>query len=168
MKMMVYQGERTKSTDNYLLGSFKISGIPPAPKGVAKIEDCFEIDENGILTVTSKIVSTGKTKSLTVTSLSGRLSKQEIEKMVKDAEKFKLEDQEYKRKAEAYNALEDCIYALKNKIKRNDITPKVLKNIQYAIDDTMKWLSNVKGAAVDEIQSKKEYLEFISGLAFFH
>nr|KAJ0193067.1 hypothetical protein LSAT_V11C800430410 [Lactuca sativa] len=168
MKMMVYQGERTRSADNYLLGSFRISGIPPAPKGVGKVEDCFEIDDNGILTVTSKIVATGKTKSLTVTNLSGRLSKQEIEKMVKDAEKFKLEDQEYKRKAEAYNALEDCIYALKNKIKRNDITPKVLKNIQYAIDDTMKWLSNVKGAAVDEIESKKEYLEFISGLAFFH
>ncbi|CAH1432936.1 unnamed protein product [Lactuca virosa] len=102
----VYQGKRTRSTDNFFLGSFTISGIPPAPKRsyLSVVEHCFEIDADGILTVTAKIVSTGKTKSLTVTNLSGRLSKYEIEKMVKDAEKFKLEDQEFKRKAEAYNA----------------------------------------------------------------
>ncbi|KAL4572435.1 hypothetical protein LXL04_019212 [Taraxacum kok-saghyz] len=129
METKVYQGERTKAADNYLLGSFIVSGIPPAPKGSSKVEDCFEIDENGILIVTSKVVSTGKTKSLTVTNLSGRLSKEEVEKMVKDAEKFKLEDQEYKRKAEAYNDLEDCLYALKNKIKSNDMSPNIMKNM---------------------------------------
>nr|KAJ0194167.1 hypothetical protein LSAT_V11C800430320 [Lactuca sativa] len=165
--IMVYQGERTRSTDNFLLGSFEISGIPPAPKGVAVLEDCFEIDDNGILTVTSKVVSTGKTKSLTVTNLSGRLSKRQIKKMVKAAEKFKLEDQEFKRKAEACNALEDYIYDLKNKIKRNDIPPKDLKNVQHAIDDTEEWLSTGNVASVDEIERKKEILEFISRLAIF-
>lgn len=165
--IMVYQGERTRSTDNFLLGSFEISGIPPAPKGVAVLEDCFEIDVNGILTVTSKVVSTGKTKSLTVTNLSGRLSKRQIKKMVKAAEKFKLEDQEFKRKAEACNALEDYIYDLKNKIKRNDIPPKDLKNVQHAIDDTEEWLSTGNVASVDEIERKKEILEFISRLAIF-
>ncbi|CAI9298746.1 unnamed protein product [Lactuca saligna] len=117
--------------------------------------------------VTSKVVSTGKTKSLTVTNLSGRLSKRQIKKMVKAAEKFKLEDQEFKRKAEACNALEDYIYDLKNKIKRNDIPPKDLKNVQNAIDDTEEWLSTGNVASVDEIERKKEILEFISRLAIF-
>ncbi|KAL7590608.1 hypothetical protein Lser_V15G39483 [Lactuca serriola] len=164
----VYQGERTRSTDNFLLGSFTISGIPPAPKGsyLSVVEHCFEIDADGILTVTAKIVSTGKTKSLTVTNLSGRLSKHEIEKMVKDAEKFKLEDQKFKRKAEACNSLEDYIYDLKNKIKRKYMAPQDLKNVQNAIDDTEEWLSSGKVAVVDEIERRKEMLEFISRLAF--
>ncbi|CAI9298743.1 unnamed protein product [Lactuca saligna] len=166
MDAMVYQGERTRSSDNFLFGSFTISGIPPAPKGVAVVEDCFEIDVNGILTVTSKVVSTGKTKSLTVTNLCGRLSKHEIEKMMKDAEKFKLEDQEFKRKAEAYNALEDCIYDLENKIKIKDMPPKDLKSLCNAISDTKEWLSTGKVADVDEIERKKGILEFIARLAF--
>ncbi|KAL7589240.1 hypothetical protein Lser_V15G39487 [Lactuca serriola] len=166
MVVMVYQGERTRSSDNFLLGSFTISGIPPAPQGVSVVEDCFEIDVNGILTVTSKVVSTGMTKSLTVTNLSGRLSKRQIKKMVKAAEKFKLEDQEFKRKAEACNALEDYIYDLKNKIKRNDIPPKDLKSLRNAISDTKEWLSTGKVADVDEIERKKGILEFISLLAF--
>ncbi|CAH1432931.1 unnamed protein product [Lactuca virosa] len=166
MAVMVYQGEQTRSRDNFLLGLFTISGIPPAPKRASVVEDCFEIDANGILTVTSKVVSTGKTKSLTVTNLSGRLSKHEIEKMVKDAEKFKLEDQEFKRKAEAYNALEDYIYDLENKIKRKDLPPKDLNSLRDAISDTKEWLSTGNVADVNEIERKKGILEFISLLAF--
>ncbi|KAL4572442.1 hypothetical protein LXL04_019219 [Taraxacum kok-saghyz] len=168
VEMPVYQGERSKSTDNYLLGSFTVSGIPPAPKGAARIDTCFEIDANGILTVTSKVVSTGKTKSLTVRNIRGRLSKKEIEKMVKDAEKFKCEDQAFKRKAEAYNALEDCIYRFKKKIKRNenDVPQKELKNMNCMIDDTKEWLSNNKVADVDEINHKKDQLETLIGIAF--
>ncbi|KAL7587495.1 hypothetical protein Lser_V15G39496 [Lactuca serriola] len=166
MDVKVFQGERTRSTDYYLLGSFIISGIPPAPKGVSVVEHCFEIDENGILTITAKIVSTGKTEKLSLMNLSGRLSNQEIEKMVKDAKKFKHEDNEFKRKAEAYNALDDIIYDLKKKIKRNDMPPKDLKNVENAIDDTIEWLSTGKVAAVDEIERKKDYLDFISRLAF--
>ncbi|CAH1432924.1 unnamed protein product [Lactuca virosa] len=164
---MVYQGERSKSTDNYFLGSFRISGIPPAPKGVPVIQVTFEIDNNGILTVTARIASTGKTEKLIVTNVCGRLSKQEIEKMIEDAEKFKLEDQEFKRKAEAYNELEDCIYHLKRKIKSTpNMPPKVQKNIRYTIDDTMEWLSDSKVATIDKIKRKKEHMEFITGLAF--
>ncbi|CAH1432922.1 unnamed protein product [Lactuca virosa] len=166
MDVIVYQGERSKSTDNYLLGSFTISGIPPAPKGVSVVEDCFEIDDNGNLTVTAKVLSTGKTEKLTVTNICGRLSKKEIDKMMEDAEKFKLEDQEYKRRAEAYNALEDCVYQVKKKIKSNDMSPDHLKNIQYVVEDAMEWRSNSKVAAVHEIERKKEYLEFVSGLSF--
>ncbi|KAI3797950.1 hypothetical protein L1987_33215 [Smallanthus sonchifolius] len=166
IKFMVYQGERTRSTDNYLLGQLSVSGIPPAPKGVSVVEICFDIDANGILTVTSKVVLTVKTESLTVTNYRGRLSKQEIEKMIKDAEKFKVEDQEYKRKVDAYNGLEDCLYVLKKKLKGEDISQEVLKNMMYAYDDTTKWLAYNRTATGDEIEAKKEYLEFISTLAF--
>ncbi|KAL4560836.1 hypothetical protein LXL04_032991 [Taraxacum kok-saghyz] len=108
----VYQGERRRSTDNYFLGMFTVSGIPPRPKGVAKLLNIFEIDANGILTVTTQILSTGKIKQLTIANQNGRLSKEEIEKMVndKDAHKYKHEDQEYEKKAYAFNALEDCVH----------------------------------------------------------
>lgn len=164
INMKVYQGERSRSFENYLLGEFRISGIPPAPKGVSEVDHCFEIDANGILTVTNKIVSTGKTEKLTVTTHSGRLSKQEIEKMLKDAEKFKNEDQQYKKKVEAYNGLEDCLYVLKKKMEKNDIPTNVLENMESVIDDTTKWLLNNKAASSDEIEAKKKHLEFISDL----
>ncbi|GKD70296.1 putative heat shock protein 70 family protein, partial [Tanacetum coccineum] len=153
----VYQGERTRSTDNYLLGQFRITGIPPAPKGVSEVEDTFKIDANGILTVTSKVVSTGKTEKLTVTNHSGRFSQQEIEKMVKDAEKYKLEDQEYKRKVDAFNDWEDFLYVVKKKIMMNryDISTEVLRNIEYAVNDATEWLSNNKDATIEEIEAKK-------------
>nr|GFA50357.1 putative heat shock protein 70 family [Tanacetum cinerariifolium] len=159
----VYQGERTRSMDNYLLGQFRITGILPAPKGVSEVVDTFKIDANGILTVTSKVVSTGKTEKLTVTNHSGRLSQQEIEKMVKDAEKYKLEDQEYKWKVDAFNDLEDFLYVVKKKIMMNryDISAEVLRNIKYAVNDATEWLSNNK----DAIEAKKFQLEFISKVA---
>ncbi|MFS7997289.1 putative Heat shock protein 70 family [Helianthus anomalus] len=166
IRFKVYQGERTRFTDNYLLGQLLVSGIPAAPKGVSVVEICFEIDANGILTVTGKVVLTGKTESLTVTNYRGRLSKQEIEKMTKDAEKFKVEDHEYKRKVDACNGLEDCLYVLKKKLKGDDRTPKVLKNMKYAYEETRKWLADNKTATGDEIEARKEYLEFVSSLAF--
>ncbi|KAL8264140.1 hypothetical protein R6Q59_022270 [Mikania micrantha] len=101
----VFQGERSKSTDNHLLGTFTISGIPPAPKGVSEVKESFELDANGILTVTAEVLSTGKTKKLVISNANGRLSKEEIEKMTKDAERYKLQDQEYKKKVEAFNAV---------------------------------------------------------------
>lgn len=166
MLIKVCQGERTRSTDNYELGEFDIYGIPPAPKGLSKVENCFDIDANGILTVTSKVVSTGKIKTLTVTTNSGRLSNQDIEKMVKDAEKFKIQDQQHKRKVEAYNGLEDCLYVLKKNMKGNDMPAQVLKTMEYTFDDTTKWISNNKDAAIDEIEAKIKYVEFISKLPF--
>lgn len=110
-----------------------ISGIPPAPKGAIVFEDCFEIDAKGILTVTSKILSTGKTKKLTITNVNGRLSKEDIDKMAKDSKRYKIEDQKFKEKADAFNELEDCIYKIKNKINeygfKKMVNPKSLKKI---------------------------------------
>ncbi|KAJ0789682.1 putative Heat shock protein 70 family [Helianthus annuus] len=171
----VYQGERAKSTDNHFLGKFTVSGIPPAPKGNITFEDCFEIDSDGILTVTSKIISTGKFNKLTIANENGRLSKAEIEKMVKEAEKYKLEDQEYKKKVKAYNALEDCIYNMKNKVKEYNANKRVhpeslrkmevvidsLKKMEIIIDETTNWLADNQAAPINELQSKKALLEFV-------
>ncbi|KAJ9545246.1 hypothetical protein OSB04_024953 [Centaurea solstitialis] len=159
MQLDVYQGERSRSKDNHLLGKFRISGIPRAPKGVQIVRDCFEVDANGILTVTAEILSTGKTEKLTITNESGRLSKEEIEKMVKEAEKYKHEDQEFKKKADAINALEDCLYDMKNMIKEENIKkrarPEVLKDLENGIADTTDWLAENKDASVDHLKHKK-------------
>ncbi|GJX11250.1 putative mediator of RNA polymerase II transcription subunit 37c [Tanacetum coccineum] len=136
----VYQGERARSEDNHFLGQLTFSGIPPAPIGVSRMHTTFEIDTDGILTVTSKLLLTGKIERLVLTNENGRLSKQEIDKMVNDANKYKLEDQEFKKKAVAYNALEDCIYNMKNLIKEYGTKKKVhhksLKKMETAIVDT--------------------------------
>nr|GEU39690.1 heat shock cognate 70 kDa protein-like [Tanacetum cinerariifolium] len=160
----VYQGERTKSTENHLLGMFLTTGIPPAPKGDIKFEDCFEIDADGILTVTSQILSAGITSKLTITNKKGRLPKEEIERMIKDAEKYKLEDQEYKKRVNAYNALEDCLYTIKKKIKECNVNNKDIRNnlkkMEHAIADVTRWLDDNQGASIDELQRKKIFLEF--------
>ncbi|KAJ9545233.1 hypothetical protein OSB04_024940 [Centaurea solstitialis] len=165
MNLDVYQGERSRATDNHLLGKFSISGIPCAPKGVQLIRDCYEIDANGILTITAEILSTGKTKKLTITYKNGRLSQEEIEKMVKDAQKYKQEDQEFQKQADARNALEDCLYNMKNMIQeyniKNTAHPENLKNAENAIADMTCWLAENKDASVDELLHKKVCLECV-------
>ncbi|KAI3819112.1 hypothetical protein L1987_12936 [Smallanthus sonchifolius] len=165
IRFKVYQGERSKSTYNHLLGDFSIYGIPRAPKGVPSIIVSFEIDADGILKATAGIVSTGKFKKLTITNANGRLSKEEIEKMVEDAEKYKLEDQEFKKKADAYNVLEDCLYKVKNKIKdyniKKTVSPEILKEMENAIAKMTKWLKNNKAAPIAELQIMKVHLEFV-------
>ncbi|KAK9050187.1 hypothetical protein SSX86_010385 [Deinandra increscens subsp. villosa] len=161
----VYQGERSKSTDNHFLGNFSISGLPPAPKGMSSVMLCFEIDANGILTVTAAIVSTGKMEKLVISNENGRLTKEEIEKMVSDAERYKLEDQEFKKKADAYNALEDCLYKLKNKLKdyniKTRVLPETLKEMETVIAKTTKWLEYNQAAPFAELHLMKVHLEFV-------
>nr|XP_043637601.1 heat shock cognate 70 kDa protein-like [Erigeron canadensis] len=162
MRIKVYQGERSQSTKNHLLGEFTIYGIPLAPKGVPIIKVYFDIDVNGILTVTAKIVSTGKSEKLRITQENGRLSKEEIKKMVKDAERYKNEDQAYKKKVDAYVALEDCLYKMRNKIRKFDfktVSPETLKKIENSIADTTKWLEDNQGAPLEELQRMKASLE---------
>ncbi|KAI3732373.1 hypothetical protein L1987_63577 [Smallanthus sonchifolius] len=159
IRFKVYQGERSKSTCNHLLGDLCIYGIPRAPKGVPSIIVSFEIDADGILKVTAGIVSTGKFKKLTITNAKRRLPKEEIEKMVEDAEKYKLEDKEFKKKVNAYNALDDCLYKVKNKIKDYNIKktarPEILKEMKNAVAKTSKWLKNNKAAPIAELQVMK-------------
>ncbi|KAK1437157.1 hypothetical protein QVD17_02943 [Tagetes erecta] len=165
ISVKVYQGERSRSTDNHFLGRFEISGIPPAPKGVSKIMECYEIDANGILTVNASVMSTGKMKKLVISNESGRLSKEEIEKMVNDAETYKLEDLAFEKKAKAYNDLEDCLYKMKYKIKeysiRTSVHPAILKEMEKAIAETAKWLEDNQGAPFAELHLKKVHLECV-------
>jgi L1 cell adhesion molecule like protein len=103
--IQVFEGERPMTKDNNKLGSFNLDGIPPAPRGVPQIEVTFEIDENGIMNVSAVDKQTSKNAKITITNNKGRLSKEEIEKLVKDAEKYKEQDEKIRRKVEAKNGL---------------------------------------------------------------
>ncbi|KAJ9543572.1 hypothetical protein OSB04_023279 [Centaurea solstitialis] len=165
LRIFVYQGERSRSIENHLLGEFSVYGVPCAPKGTQKIDVCFEIDVNGILTVTAKILSTGKMEKLTIANANGRLTKEEIEEMLKDAQKYKHEDEEFKKKADAHNALLDCLCNMKNKMGEYNIKkrvrPEIYKLTENAIAETTEWLENNHAASIDELQRKKVYLESV-------
>ena len=108
--IQVYEGERAMTRDNNMLGKFELSGIPPGPRGVPKIDVTFEVDANGILNVSAVDTSTGKSNKITITNDKGRLSKDDIERMVKEAERFAQEDEKQRDRIAAKNALES--YAL--------------------------------------------------------
>jgi endoplasmic reticulum chaperone BiP len=114
--IQVYEGERTMTKDNNLLGKFELTGIPPAPRGVPQIEVSFELDANGILKVTAGDKGTGKSESITITNDKGRLSQEEIDRMVQEAEKYADEDKATKERIEARNGLENYAFSLKNQV----------------------------------------------------
>lgn len=115
--IQVFEGERAMTKDNHQLGKFDLTSIPPAPRGVPQIEVTFEIDENSILSVSAVEKGTGKSESITVTNDKGRLSKEEIEAMIRDAEKFADQDKALKEKIDAKNSLENYIYTMRNTIE---------------------------------------------------
>jgi len=115
--IQVFEGERPMTKDNHLLGKFNLDGIPPAPRGVPQIEVTFDVDANGILNVSAVDKSTGKSNKITITNDKGRLSKEEIEKMVSEAEKYKQQDELVKKKVEAKNGLENYCYSVRGSLK---------------------------------------------------
>ncbi|KHN21966.1 Heat shock cognate 70 kDa protein [Glycine soja] len=163
--IQVYEGERTRTRDNNLLGKFELSGIPPAPRGVPQITVCFDIDANGILNVSAEDKTTGQKNKITITNDKGRLSKEEIEKMVQEAEKYKSEDEEHKKKVEAKNALENYAYNMRNTIKDDKIASKLSsddkKKIEDAIEQAIQWLDGNQLAEADEFEDKMKELESI-------
>ncbi|KAF3534787.1 hypothetical protein DY000_02041043 [Brassica cretica] len=132
--IQVYEGERARTKDNNLLGKFELSGIPPAPRGVPQITVCFDINANGIVNVSAEDKATGQKSKITITNDKGRFSKDEIEKMVQEAEKYKSEDEEHKKKVEAKNALENYAYNMRNTIRDDKIDE---------FEDKMKELESV-------------------------
>jgi L1 cell adhesion molecule like protein len=164
--IQVYEGERGMTRDNHLLGKFELTGIPPAPRGVPQIEVTFDIDANGILNVTAEDKTTGNKNKITITNDKGRLSKEEIEKMVKDAEKYKVDDEKAKEKVEAKNGLENYAYTLRNTLRDDKVAGKLDSSdkakLESAIDDAIKWLDNNQGAEKGEFESRRKQLEDIA------
>ncbi|EAY89450.1 hypothetical protein OsI_10982 [Oryza sativa Indica Group] len=161
--IQVYEGERTRTKDNNLLGKFELSGIPPAPRGVPQITVCFDIDANGILNVSAEDKTTGQKNKITITNDKGRLSKEDIEKMVQEAEKYKAEDEEHKKKVDAKNSLENYAYNMRNTIKDDKIASKLpeadKKKIEDAIDGAISWLDSNQLAEAEEFEDKMKELE---------
>ena len=117
----MFDSERSMTRDNHLLGKFELTGIPPAPRGVPQIEVTFDIDANGIMNVSATDKSTGKENKIVITNDKGRLSKEDIEKMVKDAEKYKAEDDQQRDKVQAKNSLESYAYNMKSTVEDDKV-----------------------------------------------
>lgn len=149
--------------DNNILGKFDLTGIPPAPRGVPQIEVTFDIDANGILNVSAADKSTGKENKITITNDKGRLSKEEIEKMVNDAEKFKQEDEQQKERIQAKNDLESYAFQMKQTVEDDKVKDKIsadeVKTITDKCDDAIKWLDANQTAEKDEFEYQKKELE---------
>jgi heat shock protein 1/8 len=142
--IQVYEGERTMTKDNHLLGKFELSGIPPAPRGVPQIEVTFDIDANGILNVSAMDKSSGKENKITITNDKGRLSKDEIERMVSDAEKYKKEDETQRDRIGAKNSLESYCFNMKTTVNDEKLADKIdaedKKKITESIEEALKWM----------------------------
>jgi L1 cell adhesion molecule like protein len=143
----IYEGERKFTKDNNLLGSFHLDGIPPAPRGVPQVEVTFDVDANGIMNISAVEKGSGKSKNITITNDKGRLTKEQIEDMIKKAEQFKEEDEKRKENIESKNGLENYLYNLKNSVLKEPDTDKkspafdeVKKEAEPIIEDGLKWL----------------------------
>jgi len=165
--IQVFEGERPMTKDNHNLGKFDLTGIPPAPRGVPQIEVTFEVDVNGILKVSAEDKGTGSKQQIVIQADQNRLSDDDIEKMVKDAETFAEEDKKLKEKVEARNELESFVYSLKNQLNDKEklgakISEEDKKTIEEAINDKIAWLDANQGAEAEEFKAKKKEVEDIS------
>merc|ERR1712130_958120 len=156
--IQVFEGERSMTKDNNILGKFELTGIPPAPRGVPQIEVTFDVDANGILNVSACDKSTGKSQKITITNDKGRLSKEDIEKMVNDAEKFKKDDEAAADRVKAKNELESYAYQVKQTMDDEKIKDKISDEDKKAVrdkaDETITWLDNASSASKEEYADK--------------
>ncbi|KAA0195357.1 Heat shock protein 70 kDa [Fasciolopsis buskii] len=163
--IQVYEGERAMTRDNNLLGKFELSGIPPAPRGVPQIEVTFDIDANGILNVSAVDKSTGKQNKITITNDKGRLSKDDIDRMVADAERYKADDERHRERVAAKNALESYAYSMKQTVEDDKVKDKLSDSDRSTIsskcDEVISWLENNQTAEKDEFEHKQKELEKI-------
>jgi len=161
--IQVYEGERAMTRDNHLLGKFDLTGIPPAPRGTPQIEVTFDVDANGILNVSAVEKGSGKQEKITITNDKGRLSKEDIEKMVNDAEKFKSEDDAQKERISARNGLESYIFNLKSTLDQEEVKKKLdetdISQAKTKLDEALAWLDSNQLADKDEFVDKQKDLE---------
>lgn len=166
--IQVYEGERTLCKDNNLLGKFELTGIPPAPRGVPQIEVTFELDANGILKVSAVDKGTGKSNSVTIQNDKGRLSQDDIDRMVEEAEKYAEQDKELRGRIEARNLLENYAHNLRNQLGDESglggqITEDDRETLSDAIKDTLEWLVEYgEDATAEELDAQKEKLSKVA------
>ena len=161
--IQVFEGERAMTKDNHLLGKFDLTGIPPAPRGTPQIEVTFDVDANGILNVSSIEKGSGKTEKITITNDKGRLSKEEIDKMVNEAETFKDEDNKQKDRIAAKNSLESYIFNMKSTLDQEEVKQKLsaeeISSAQSVLQAALKWLDNNHLGEKEEFVDKQKELE---------
>jgi len=162
----VYEGERPMTKDNHLLGKFDLTGIPPAPRGIPQIEVSFEIDANGILQVSAEDKGTGNREKIVITNDQNRLTPEDIERMIKDAERFADDDKKLKERVEARNELESYAYSLKNQIGDKEklgakLSEEEKTTMEEAVDEKIKWLEEHQDTDAEDYKKQKKELEEI-------
>jgi endoplasmic reticulum chaperone BiP len=166
--IQVFEGERAMTKDNHNLGKFELTGIPPAPRGVPQIEVTFEIDANGILQVSAEDKASGKSEKITITAEKGRLSEEDIERMVQEAEEFAEEDKRMQQRVTARNGLEGYCYSLKNSLDDDEkgigdkISEEDKEALEEAIKEALEWLDENQEAEKDDYDEKKQELESVA------
>ena len=164
VRIQVFEGERPMTKDNHLLGTFDLKGIPPAPRGTPQIEVTYDIDQNSILQVTAKDTGSGKTEKITITNDKGRLSKEEIERMINDAQKFAEQDKIVKEKVDAKNSLDNYIHSMRNTINDKEKLSEKLSSsekdtIKDALNQQQEWLDKNQDANKEEFEEHLKTLE---------
>lgn len=159
--IQVYEGERKFTKDNNLLGSFNLSGIPPAPRGVPQIEVTFDVNSNGILTVTAKDLGTNKSQNIVISNNSGRLTKDDIERMVNEAKEFEEQDKANLARVEAKNALENKLYHIRQSLKDNadKFDSSEVEDVDKFITECQTWIDENPSATKEEYSSRSEQLD---------
>lgn len=161
--VQVFEGERPMTRDCNLLGTFQLDGIPPMPRGVPQIEITYDIDANCILNVSAVEKSTGKSQKITITNDKSRLSADDIERMIREAEEFKAQDTEVKEKIEEKNNLENYVYSLKSSLLEEKLSSALNEGdkeiINSGVSETLDWISANQDASKDEFKTKHEELQ---------
>ncbi len=164
--IQVYEGERQRTKDNNLMGKFELTGIPPAPRGVPQIEVTFDMDANGIMNVSAVEKGTGKSNQIVITNDKGRLSKEDIERMLSEAEKFKEEDEAEGRRVAAKNGLESYAYSLRNTLSDSKVDEKLdaadKEKLKTEIDRVVGWLDESQQATREEYEEHQKELEAVA------
>ncbi|KAK3906443.1 heat shock 70 kDa protein [Staphylotrichum tortipilum] len=164
--IQVYEGERQRTKDNNLLGKFELTGIPPAPRGVPQIEVTFDLDANNIMNVSALEKGTGKTNHIVITNDKGRLSKEDIERMLAEAEKFKEEDEAEAGRVSAKNGLESYAYSLRNTLSDSKVDEKLeasdKETLKTEIDKIVTWLDENQQATREEYEEHQKELEAVA------
>ena len=162
--IQVYEGERTMSRDNHLLGKFELTGLPPAPRGVPQIDVTFQVDANGLLQVQAVDKGSGKAENISITADKGRLSEEEIERMVQEAEQYAEEDRLVKERIDAKNGLESYLYNLKNTLEdgADKLSAEDRKDLADIVDETLDWMDDNPAVEKEECLEKQKEVEQIA------